>query len=301
MIFLSDEISEDDMIVEEDMEEEDEDEVFEEVVVNFWRTGFHDASFGIRQLDQYRARSRQWSAGMQVRGDVTFKDKKDKKYIIGFNEEAWEEDEDGRLAKKHGKFADLNSRVIIKLFSELKDNRGGNWAGSLELSILESLVLTIGERVGPLPVFYLILPRYPYIIRLIRSHTRMGQRYCFALIDHKEKDPVRIFEIEKKMVALGLDFRVEDSFTEKEVAKVDGKLLDIGGKWVIHIKDKALKNNRIFRQVVILFACLCKFIEDVNENIKNLHEQVVKKKYKFSPDYHERTMFLNPRVARRKA
>ncbi len=292
---MSDEISQEDLIVEEEMADEDEDEILEEITVNFWRTGFHDASFGIRQLDQYRARSRQWTAGMQVRGDVTFKDKKDKKYIIGFNEEAWQEEEDGKLSKK----ADLNSRIIIKLFTELKDNKGGNWAGSLELSILESLVLTIGERVGPLPVFYIVLPRYPYVIRLVRSHTRMGQRYCFPIIDHKKKETVRIFEIEKKMVALGVDFRVEDSFTEKEVAQVDGKLLDFGGKWVVHIKDKSLKNNRIFRQVVLLFACLCKFVEEVNDNINNLHEQVTKKKYKFNPDSHERSMFYNPRILRR--
>ncbi|MHA1298950.1 MAG: hypothetical protein ACTSO9_05840 [Candidatus Helarchaeota archaeon] len=293
---MSDDISEEDLILEEEMaKEEDEDEIFEEIVVNFWRTGWHDAAFGIRQLDQYRARSRQWTAAMQVRGDVTFKDKKDKKYIIGFNEEAWQEDDDGKLSKK----ADLNSRVIIKLFTELKDNKGGNWAGTLELSILESLVLTIGERVGPLPVFYIILPRYPYVIRMVRSHTRMGQRYVFPIIDHKKKDPVRIFEIEKKMVSLGLDFKVEDAFTEKEVAKVDGKLLDFGGKWIIHIKDKSLKNNRIFRQVIVLFACLCKYIEDVNENIKTLHEQVVKKKFKFFPDQHERSMFFNPRISRR--
>jgi len=296
---LSDEISEEDLIVEEDLPDEDEDEIIEEIVVNFWRTGWHDAAFGIRQLDQYRARSRQWSAGMQVRGDVTFKDKKDKKYIIGFNEEAWSENEDGKLSKKHGKFTHLNSRIIIKLFNELKDNKGGNWKGSLELSILESLVLTIGERVGPLPVFYIILPRYPYVIRLIRSHTRMGQRYIFPIIDKENKEPTRIFEIEKKMISAGLDFKVEDSYTEKEVANVDGKLLDLGGKWVIHIKDKTLKNNRIFRMVVMLFACLCKYIEEINDNIKNLHEQVTKKKYKFQPDHHERSMFYNPRVGRR--
>ncbi|MHA1376999.1 MAG: hypothetical protein ACTSRG_01330 [Candidatus Helarchaeota archaeon] len=296
---MSDEISEEDLIVEEDLPDEDEDEIIEEIVVNFWRTGWHDAAFGIRQLDQYRARSRQWSAGMQVRGDVTFKDKKDKKYIIGFNEEAWSENEDGKLSKKHGKFTHLNSRIIIKLFNELKDNKGGNWKGSLELSILESLVLTIGERVGPLPVFYIILPRYPYVIRLIRSHTRMGQRYIFPIIDKENKEPTRIFEIEKKMISAGLDFKVEDSYTEKEVANVDGKLLDLGGKWVIHIKDKTLKNNRIFRMVVMLFACLCKYIEEINDNIKNLHEQVTKKKYKFQPDHHERSMFYNPRVGRR--
>ncbi|NHI93831.1 MAG: hypothetical protein EAX96_15190 [Candidatus Lokiarchaeota archaeon] len=293
---MSDEFSQEDFIDEEDMAEEQA-QVVEEIEVNFWKTKAHGQTVGIKQAAQWQAASRQFSKTMEIRGIVKYKKEKENAQVIGLNQGFWDtEDPESPLNKKFGENADLNKRLVIKTFTDLKDGKGGKWTGSLELSLTESLLLTIGER-DVMPVFILIIPRYKFNYKLIRAHTRKGARYMFPLISD-DGNNIRFFEIEKKGASWGLDFRVEDARTEKEVALVDGKVIDIGGKWVVKIKDKELAGNRIFRQTLILFAASCKFLEDIEKNIKALYEAYKKKDYVFQPIGNEMSLFYNPRVRR---
>ena len=294
---MSDEFSQEDFIDEEDEAEEEKPQVIEKIEVNFWRTKAHGQTMGVKQEAQWQAASRQFSKTMEVRGIIKYKKEKENAQIIGLNQGFWDTEEpDSMLNKKFGEFAKLNKRLVIKTFTDLKDDKGGKWTGSLELSLTESLLLTIGER-DVMPVFIMIMPRYKYNFKLIRVHTRKGARYMFPLIS-PDGDTIQFFEIEKKGASWGLDFRVEDARTEKEVAEVDGKKLDIGGKWIVKIKDETLAKNRIFRQTLILFAASCKFLGEVEDNIKALYEAYKKENYEFKPIGHEMSLFYNPRVRR---
>ncbi len=293
---MSDMFSEEDYIDEQDQAEE-KPQVIEEIEVDFWKTKAHGQTMGIKQEQQWQAASRQFSKTMEIRGMVKYKNEKDKSQVIGLNNGFWDtEDSDSALLKKFGEKAKINKRLVIKTFTDLKDQgKGGKWTGSIELSLTESLLASIGTR-NPMPTFILIMPQFKYNYKLFRVHTRSGQRYVFPLISDDGKN-IQFYEIEKKRGSVGLDFKVEDARTETEVAVIDGKKLNIGGKWVVKIKNKALAGNRIFRQTLILFAAACKFLDEVLENIGELYESY-KKDYDFQPIGNEMSLFYNPRMKR---
>jgi len=290
---LSDEFSVDDIEEEEEVPEEEKFES-EEIVVNLWKTSLHGAEIGFKKEIERAARSRQFTKQMEEQGDITFKDR-NRKEIIALNLGFF--DLDGPLKEKYGKDADKNRRIVIKTFSALtKGGGGGRWTGSIEQSLTESLVLSAGER-DPLPAFIVNVPGYDFLIRIVRAHTRAGARYVFPLIDEKTNQ-TRIFEISASRMTLGSDFNVKEVATGKKVADIDGKLLDLGGKWKIRLKDKKLYDNRVFRRILILFACATKWLPEANETLKKLLKGI-KKGYKFNPTGHEISLFRNPRRLRR--
>ncbi|MHA1682943.1 MAG: hypothetical protein ACTSUE_18535 [Promethearchaeota archaeon] len=280
-------------------------EATKEIVINFWKTKIHDASLGIRQQEQYRSRSRKYNKGMEVRGEVSFKSsgKKDKsqtKLIIGFNTDFWE-NENSSYIKRHNP-KELYKRISLRLFSELKDGKGGNWMGSLEQSLTESIVNSMTQN-KPLPVFVLDIPRYDYLIRLNRGKTLVGHRYCFTLIPDKNwkyslDKKVRFFSIESKRVAMGLDFKVIElggMNDDEVVAEIDEKKFDVGGKWVIKLKDPSLEKNHVFKHTLILFSCLCKYLDKVNENTEKLYSLMSQKGNYLDTINEELSYFKNPR------
>lgn len=277
-----------------------------QVIVNFWRTKLHDATIGVKQMQQYRSRSRKWNKGMEPRGEVNFKtkDKKDGKQgklTVGFNTDFYDDLENSAYGKRHEP-ADLYKRISIRLFTELKDKKGGNWAGSLEQSITESIANSVAQG-KPLPVFIIDIPRYEYLIRLVRGRTIMGHHYNFAMIPDKDwsyslPKQVRFFSIESKKVALGLDFNVKEiggMNDGKAVAEVDEKKMDIGGKWVLKIKDPSLEENHVFKHVMILFCCLCKYLDEVNDCTEKLYKTAQESGKFLDTIYEELSYFKNPR------
>lgn len=296
--FVDDEDSIEDIVIERDDTVVDDDKVYERIIVNYWATKLHSDTVGIKKQAQQRAASRQFTKGMEIQGEVEFKGKDSKRMVIAFNEDRWKLDDDGELVKKYKKkeIAKLHRRIILKTFTELEEEKGGRWTGTLESSLIDSMSMSIGTR-KPLPMFKIILPGDKYVYNLYRTHTITGQRYMFYLMDKKTQE-LRHFEIEGQAFAIGEDFRVEDSATGKKVAYIDGKVIDLGGKWEIKLKDKELAANSTFRQILILFACLSKFIGDVNESVTDLYKQITKKKYKFVPDAYERSFYKNPRMRR---
>jgi hypothetical protein len=294
-MYLSDDFNVDDI---EEEEEEPEEEKFEseEIVVNLWRTSLHGAEIGLKKEIERAARSRQFTKEMEEQGDITFKDR-DRKEIIGLNLGFFNTDGDSPLGKKYGKDADKNRRIVVKTFSALTEGGGGGrWTGSIEQSLTESLVLSAGER-DPLPAFIVNIPGYDFLIRIVRAHTMTGARYVFPLID-EDTNETRIFEISAARMTLGSDFKVKEVATGKKVADIDGKMLDLGGKWEIKLRDKELYGNRVFRRILILFACATKWLPEANETLEKLLK-AIKKGYNFDPTGHEISLFRNPRRARR--
>ena len=45
---------------------------YKRIEIDMWLTKAHMATMGIRQQDQYRAQSRQYTANMEVKGDIAF-------------------------------------------------------------------------------------------------------------------------------------------------------------------------------------------------------------------------------------
>ncbi|MFX1520951.1 MAG: hypothetical protein ACFFCD_13620 [Promethearchaeota archaeon] len=291
---MSDKFNVDDIEKEEQVPPEEKFEA-KEIEINYWRTPLHGAKIGIKKEAVRAAQSRQFTKEMDVWGDITFKEK-ERKEVIGLNTGFFDLDDDSPLAKKYGNDADKNRRIVIKTFTELTETGGGRWTGTIEQSLAESLVLSAGER-DPLPAFIVGIPGFDYLTRVVRSHTMTGARYVFALIDEKTNE-TRIFEISAARMALGSDFKVKDVGTGKKVADIDGKLLDVGGRWTIKLRDKELYDNTVFRRILILFSSAAKWLPEANETLNKLLK-AIKGGYKFTPTGNELSVFFNPRRYRR--
>ncbi|MHA1372606.1 MAG: hypothetical protein ACTSRA_23160, partial [Promethearchaeota archaeon] len=279
------------------------------IEINFWKTKLHDAVLGIRQLEQYRSRSRKFTKGMEVRGQVSFKSKKKKegkqgKLVVGFNTDFWD-DLDSAYLKRHPKNTELYKRISIRLFTELKEDKGGYFMGSIDQSLTETIANSLAQD-RPLPVFIIDIPRYDYLIRLVRGRTLVGHRYVFPLIPDKNwrygnEKRVRFFSIESKKVSVGLDFVVKElggQYAGKSVAEIDEKKMDVGGKWVLKIKDSSLEENHVFKHILILFCCLCKYLDEVNENTEKLFKLLENQDEFLDTISEELAYFKNPRFKR---
>src|SRR6056297_2557519 len=237
---------------------------YPKIDVDIWKTKLHAATIGIRQKDQYRAQSRQFTKNMEIIGDITYyeyspeelakpvdqrgKPEKTDDYeeVIGLNMSFWDEELEGgviqRLADKYKdeykpeQLKPLLKRFVLKNFTELerdkkKKGHAGRWRGTFEESVLMSINLTFGER-EPRPFFYVNVPGYKYRVAVMRTHTYFGDRYMFTL-PNPDTGELTTFEIKGKRGTPGDDFECILAETEQHVADLDDRKLNIGGKTTI--------------------------------------------------------------------
>ncbi|MHA1792596.1 MAG: hypothetical protein ACTSVI_08125 [Promethearchaeota archaeon] len=253
----------------------------------------------------------------------------DRKLVITLNSRYWDTklpdksrlqeidvDKDGKvdkkeflenyLVRKFREFADLNRRLIIKLFRDLAHSRKemqGVWMGTIEQSLVESLTLTFGEK-DPLFSGVITLPGFDYEINIVRSHAITGQRFVLPVIQRKldisnlfessviegkdvkpsssDKLPtnyyVRWFLIEGKRFTPGTDFVVRDPQNgNKKVATIDGRAIDIGGRWDIKFYDDDLAKDPIFRSNLVLFACIVRYHPEAQKVMRRLYSELRKR------------------------
>jgi hypothetical protein len=284
---------------------------YKRIEVDLWKTKLHAATIGIRQKDQYRAQSRQFTANMDVIGDVEFfayspedlnldpKDRQepkkvdDYKEIIAINKSFWDHEDESsmifKLAQKHSKEYDPKKlakyfrRLVIRTFTELerdkkKKGHAGRWRGTIEESILNSITMTFGEK-DPRPFFYLSIPGFNYRVALMRTHTFVGDRYVFTL-PNPNTGELNTFIIEGKRATPGDDFEVFLESGER-VAVIDDRKLNVGGKVTITFNDEkeyeTLNRSTVFRHVLILFSIMLKFMDEINEKYDSAYKALRKK------------------------
>ncbi len=287
---------------------------YKRIEVDLWKTQLHTATTGIRQQDQYRAQSRQFTASMEVKGDIAFfayspedlakpfkerkREKKvaDYKEVLGINKSFWDpKDEDSTIVKQAQKasqdydpkeYAKLLRRLVVKTFSELKRDKkkkghAGRWRGTLEESVVNSTTAMLGENRGkPRPFFFLNLPGYKYRVGLWRTHSIIGDRYMFT-IPHPKTGELTTYRIKGRRFTPGKDFRVYNSETNQRVAEIDDRKLNIGGKITIRFRGEKefedLNRSVVFRRILILFGILIKFIDEIDEKYKHIYKALKKK------------------------
>ena len=271
---------------------------YRKMVVDYWATSMHGEEIGIRQDEQHRAKSRQFSKDMDIYGAI--KEGDEKIGFVGWRTEAWESGIDDEPEEEEGTILGPSTaeigRLIIKSFSD-----ESNWTGTLE----EQPALELPRSYyKPLPVFTILLPRYEYLIRIERIYTTTGNLYCTSLIVQEGKDKLKImdmFEFDEKLFTFGSDWLIRRRGANKKdiVAKLDGKVLNIGGKIVIKIFDKVLAKNREFRMVLTLFAAMLKYHDKVKNKVKEVRKQILKGEIQIKPSNQELQLMRNPRSIRR--
>lgn len=289
-------------------------EWYKRIEIDMWKTQMHTATMGIRQQDQYRAQSRQFTANMEVKGDIAFfgyspedlakplkerkREKKVLEYkeILALNKSFWDpKDDESSIVKQAQKlsqdyepaeYAKLLRRLVVKTFSELKRDKkkkghAGRWRGTLEESVVNSTNAMMGENKGKSrPYFFMNLPGYNYRIGLMRTHSIIGDRYMFTIPNPKTGE-LTTYRIKGKRFTPGKDFNVYNSETNQRVAEIDDRKLNIGGKITIRFRGEKefedLNRSVVFRRILILFGILIKFLDDIDAKYKHIYKALKKK------------------------
>lgn len=240
------------------------------VSVDLWKTGLHGKEIGINQQEVHMAKSNQFTRDMNIIGEI--KEKGEENGTIGVREGIVEQ----RLVLK----AFSGSLTFLGTFEECV---------SLELAVKNSIHHAY-------PVFRVILPRYDYVVELRKAHGGpfIAEKYSFFMnIDDKFNE---FFTINQKRLSRGGDWHVKNSKKEV-VAKIDGKMFDIGGEWDVKIYSPNLAKEKEFVTVLILFAAFRKYEKMVIKRIDKYFKDYKKGK-SFEPDHDELTLYKNPRSKR---
>ena len=158
---------------------------YKRIEVDLWKTQMHMDTIGIRQQDQYRAQSRQFTASMKVIGDINFysysaedlglplKERKkpqkvtDYKEILGINETFWKARDPESIVYKQAQkmaqdydpaeYADLLKRLVIKTFTQFRKSaeameilslNANNRINTIDSAIETAKVLSTGISSG---------------------------------------------------------------------------------------------------------------------------------------------------------
>ncbi len=261
--------------------------VYKKLKVNFWRTRLHDEELGVHQQLKYQAKTRWFSKNFDIEGVI--EEDGEKKYIIAFNKEQWEE---SPLEEKV-----LSCRIFTIMeekLSDAKTAKGGNFKGGLELSVSHSLIQSY-EIKHPAPVFIFQIPRTIYLARCVRGWRLVGTRWTWPLLPEQKDDKLQVVTA-KGVIGPGRNYWIY--IGDQKIARVDGQRVQ--KNFEIQILDEAYAKDKMFVIYIILFGLTCNFMRTAEKMVKQLYKKMKKTATSdFKMPRKELTLFRNPRMMRR--
>jgi hypothetical protein len=213
---------------------------------DLFATSLHGDELGFRQEEMWRSKSRQFSKDADIIGKISESKRKPgarslpglrKTGFIIMRSSLWEREKD-----------ELARRLVVKLFS----NRGG-WIATLEEMVAEEYAVSYASDMPLLS--YSVIVKDTEVVTNIRQMRRGGmstENYSFYILGPRKT--FEVFRIEGKRATLGDDFKVIRQANGTEVAEIDSKFGDIGGEFVVSIKDPVLADNNWFCRVLQCFS-----------------------------------------------
>ncbi len=261
--------------------------VYKEMKVNFWRTRLHDEELGIHQQLKYQAKTRFFSKNFDIEGVVEIN--KEKKYIIAYSKESWEEK------------PEAEKRLVCRIFTIMEEKvtgagtaKGGNYKGSLELSITHSLIQSY-EIKHPAPVFFMQIPRTINLVRVVRGWRLVGTRWTWPLLPEEKDDKFQIVRA-KGVIGPGRNYNI--FIGDVKIARVDGQVIQ--KNFEIEVYDEQYAKDKTFTIYLILFGCMCNFMKEAEKMVKKMYKKMKKTATSdYKPPRYELTLFRNPRMMRR--
>ncbi|MBN2154996.1 MAG: hypothetical protein JW776_03035 [Candidatus Lokiarchaeota archaeon] len=257
-------------------------------VVDFWLTDLHNAEIGIYQRERFMAKNRLFSRNLELVGKVIEGGKADS--IFGYNSATWDDIPEKDIGKK---------RLIIKWFNE----ESVAFLGSIEEMVAESITNSTGSD-DTIACFRIVLPRYKYVINIMKNHTRLpkiGEIFSFCLLrdDGKTKEKKwEIFTFDEKRITIGSDWEILLG-DDRILAKIDEKKLNIGGKFNVFFYDEEYYKDVNFFRIVMLFTMMLKFKEEIFRQIIHIRKVMKNEQYILEISSDEEKMMMNPRALRR--
>ena len=247
-----------------------------EFEVHGWLTNFNSVEFGLYKHKRNMAKSRQFSTDMDIIAEV--KTGGERTGLLGYREELW--------TKQSG----MDKRLVMKLFSSEV-----NWQASMDLMLGRSLQLTLGARGLPVTAFSLNLGDHEQVVCLERSANKwpgMPENFSFFLL--KDGRP-KFYRLRKDLIAIGDDYTLYDEHG-KMCGILDGRVLNLGGKWVVKISPEHA--DKQLDMVLKLFCGMLLFNDDVRHHLVDLAADVMKGKFVPKLEKQEADLYMNPRRVR---
>jgi len=256
------------------------------LIQDLYRTGLHAEEVGIRQMEQWRAKSRQFTTDSDIIGRISEAKRTDeglphpeKRGFVVIRQSMWDDASDALL-----------KRLVIKLFSD-----SGRWLATAEEMVAEELAHSYASE-SPL-ISLAIMTAENELVTYVRQLRRgVGATEAYGLFIPGPSGSFEVFRIEGKRATLGDDFRVLLlSGRDAEVAEIDSKFADVGGEFQVRIKDKILADNELFCRVLQCFSVVTRYREEMRAKTLGLLErwrrgEIVPKQHRY-----EVSLMGNPR------
>ncbi len=254
---------------------------------DLYSTDLHGDELGLHKQEVWRSKSRQFTKDAEIIGKIEEARYDEKVERLDRPEKVGFVMLRGSLLK--GELNEASKRLVIKLFSD-----SGAWLATIEEMVAESYASSYATD-EPMLAFTVIVDDVE-IMTQIRQVQRSGfstETYSFYILG--PDNTFEVFRIEGKRGTLGDDFRVVRLNGGETVASIDSKFGDIGGEFVVRIKDYVLAKNNWFCRVLQCFSAVVRFRKEIHKR----HEHFMKKweKGKAEPLQHryEISLLANPR------
>jgi len=247
-----------------------------EFVVDIWLTNFNSVEFGIYKRSRNRAKSRQFSADMDIFAEVI--ESGARTGLLGYRADLW--------TKNTG----MDKRLVFKLFTDAL-----NWRATMDLMVGRSLQLTLGARGLPVTAYSINTGDHDNMVYLERSAHKwplLPENFSFFLL---EDGRPAFFRLRRDLIDLGGDYTLIDEH-DRPVGFLDGKVFSIGGKWRGRVKIEHADPRLMM--VLKLFCGMLIFNADARRHMRSLARDVGSGKYTPRLEKQEAELYMNPRRMR---
>ena len=252
------------------------DEAWHKFVVDVWITNFNATEFGIYKRARNRAKSRQFTAGMDVFAEVLEDGKRTG--LLAYREDLWK--------KKDG----IDRRLVFKLFSDTL-----NWRATMDLMAARSLQQTLGARGLPVMTYSVNTTDSDQVVYIERSANKwplLPENFSFFLLDGNK---IETYRIRQNLIRWGDDYTVYNE-RDEVVGHLDGLVFTIGGKWRCKVK-KQYADKRLLA-VLKLFTGMLIFNDDCRSHVRHMSRLVRAGKLEAVIEKQEADLYMNPRRVR---
>ena len=248
-----------------------------ELTVDLRATGLHKDELGIHKIELKAQKDRQWTKDSDIIGTVERDGEPFGRLVL--RESIWKTEDP------------LKRRLVLKLFT-----MSDYWRGSIEYLQGESLLHSIAADEGVLS-FVCVLNGSKTIakIRQIPQRKRLrGTIYGLDMVDDEGNSWG--FIIDDRRMSFGSDWEIKD-MQDNTIGEIDGKVLDLGGKFKVRIFDEKLGKDKVFNTVLALFAAVLRYTDDLYNTLQKVEEKVAEGAVLKLED-NEANLYQNPRRLR---
>jgi hypothetical protein len=161
-----------------------------------------------------------------------------------------------------------------------------------------SLQLTHGAKGIAVPAFSINMNDHNQLVQLERSASKwpgIPENYSFFIMKDAEDGRPQFYRLRRNWVNIGDDYLLFDEH-DKQIGKLNGRILNIGGKWVVEIDREHAGAN--LDMVLQLFCGMLKFHQEILNHLTDLHSDVKRGKLLPKLETQETDLYMNPRRVR---